>query len=117
MNKLALPPLNALRAFEAAARLGSVTAAADISSTSPSDPNDATHGTNNNHASTTFNVLANGADLALTKIKRAKTATTGGNDTVVVAGNTSASDMRSTLTLKNNGRLQACNTPTATPTT
>ncbi len=82
---------------------GSVTAAADISSTSPSDPNDATHGTNNNHASTTFNVLANGADLALTKIKRAKTATTGGNDTVVVAGNTSASDMRSTLTLKNNG--------------
>jgi archaellum component FlaG (FlaF/FlaG flagellin family) len=43
------------------------------------------------------------ADLALTKIKRAKTATTGGNDTVVVAGNTSASDMRSTLTLKNNG--------------
>jgi uncharacterized repeat protein (TIGR01451 family) len=43
---------------------GSVTAAADISSTSPSDPNDATHGTNNNHASTTFNVLANGGSGA-----------------------------------------------------
>lgn len=78
---------------------GNVTATVQIQSALTPDPNDATHGTNNNIATTALTVLADGADLRLAKSKLGSNE----NGEVVPVGTTSASNMTSTLRLWNNG--------------
>jgi len=78
---------------------GSYQATAQIQSATTPDPNDATNGTNNNIASTALTVLADGADLRLSKRKLGSS----DNAEVVPVGTTSASNMTSTLRLWNNG--------------
>lgn len=78
---------------------GTLQATAQIQSASTPDPNDASHGTNNNLASTSLTVLADGADLRLSKRKLGSNE----NGEVVPVGTTSASNMTSTLRLWNNG--------------
>ena len=78
---------------------GSFQATAQIQSASTPDPNDASNGTNNNIASTALTVLADGADLRLSKRKLGSN----GNAEVVPVGTTDASNMTSTLRLWNNG--------------
>ncbi|MEG2802773.1 SdrD B-like domain-containing protein [Stenotrophomonas sp.] len=78
---------------------GNYQATAQIQSANTPDPNDATNGTNNNIANTALTVLADGADLRLSKRKLGST----DNAEVVPVGTTSASNMTSTLRLWNNG--------------
>jgi len=78
---------------------GNYTASMVIASAITPDPNDPNRGTDNNTATTQVSVLADGADLALGKTKVAVQ----GGGPKVPAGNTSDSDMRSTLRLTNNG--------------
>ncbi|MCC7635465.1 SdrD B-like domain-containing protein [Stenotrophomonas rhizophila] len=78
---------------------GSFQATAQIQSAATPDPNDASNGTNNNVATTALTVLADGADLRLSKTKRGSN----NNTEVVPVGTTAASNMTSTLRLWNNG--------------
>ncbi len=82
---------------------GSRTATVTIAS-STDDPNDSNRGIDNNTDSVTFDVLADGADLSLSKTKVGGTNGPDGNPvTVVPVGTTAASNMISTLRLTNHG--------------
>ncbi len=83
----------------AASTPGTATSTATIASSQTPDPNDASNGTNNNTANATLSVLADGADLRLSKSKIGSNE----NSEVVTIGNTAASNMTSTLRLWNNG--------------
>lgn len=78
---------------------GNLQATAQIQSAATPDPNDAVNGTNNNIATTALTILADGADLRLSKTKRGSNS----NTEVVPVGTTDASNMTSTLRLWNNG--------------